>query len=243
MNEIFNFKRFGQMLAVDFNRVFSSYGLSLLILCFAEAIIFLIVFAVGQIIGETVNMDLALRMTIYSICMIVLMLTMPQKCYGFITDKSKGSAYLSLPASSLEKCISMILLTTFLLVIFVLGFLSVDALLCHCLPNSFTDLDTNQIRVTVGVKHNVADIFTISTGIPVYLLGSLWFKRGKAGKTLLCMMAIILILVIFVLLLNNGDLENSQMLEMDVRIARILSSVIYAALLVLIYLRIRKIQH
>lgn len=244
MNEIFNFKRFGQMLAVDFNRVFSSYGLSLLILCFAEVIIFLISYAVGQIIGEPVNMELSIRMTIYSICMVVLIFTMPQKCYGFITDKSKGSAYLSLPASSLEKFISMLLLTTLLTAIFVLGSLSVDALLCHCFPNSFTNLDSVQITEDMWVKHNVKDISSLTPSILTFLLGALWFKKGKAGKTLLCLMAMVLILFVINLLLDNWDtMASEQILVRDIKFACYCYTAMFVAVLVLIYLRVRKIQH
>lgn len=247
MNEIFNFRRFGQMLAVDFRRIVRYYGLSFLILCFAEAIIFFMSFGIMRIFGETVNMDTSLRMTIFVICVIVLVLNMPQKCYGFITDRSKGSAYLSLPASTFEKFLSMLIFTIGLSILFIIVAWAVDNVLCNCFPNYFTDLDSNQIRHTpMKIGYDINELLPLAMGVPVFLLGALWFKRGKAAKTLLCLLAVGLIIYVLGQLFNIGIAESAQGQIANIGAndpINILSILLKVTVLVLIYLRIRKIQH
>ena len=60
-----------------------------------------------------------------------MVVTMPVKCYGKITDKQYGSFWLTLPASRLEKFISMFLLSCIIVpVVGVVLFLGIDAIIC-----------------------------------------------------------------------------------------------------------------
>ena len=114
-SDIFNIGRFGRYFASDLRTCWSNYGLSLLTIA--------ILFPVGSYILTN-----AFNLVLKSICLVV---TMPVKCYGRITEKQYGSFFITLPASRLEKFISMFLMTSILAP--AAGFalyLGTDAIIC-----------------------------------------------------------------------------------------------------------------
>lgn len=132
-NDIFNFRRFGRYFTSDLSTCWSNYGLSLLTIS--------ILFPVGTyFLTNVFNLvlrstwdgpDIGLRSFIFIVATICLIVTMPVKCYGKITEKQYGSFFLTLPASRLEKFVSMFLMTC--IIVPVLGFtlhLGTDAILC-----------------------------------------------------------------------------------------------------------------
>ncbi len=132
-NDIFNFRRFGRYFTSDLSTCWSNYGLSLLTIS--------ILFPVGTyLLTNVFNLvlrstwdgpDIGLRSFIFIVATICLIVTMPVKCYGKITEKQYGSFFLTLPASRLEKFVSMFLMTC--IIVPVLGFtlhLGTDAILC-----------------------------------------------------------------------------------------------------------------
>lgn len=132
-NDIFNLRRFGKYFASDIRTCWSNYGLSLLTisLLFPVATYF-ITTAFNFVLKSTWNgPDLGLRFFIFAVASICLVVTMPVKCYGRITEKQYGSFWLMLPASRLEKFISMFVMTCIIVPItgFVL-YLGMDALIC-----------------------------------------------------------------------------------------------------------------
>ena len=132
-NEIFNFHRFGKYFASDLKTCGANYGLSLLALTVLAPVATELVFA-----GFSLLLDLSwhgaglgLRVGVFAIAMVCLVVTMPVKCYGKLTDKQYGAFWLMLPASRLEKFISMLLICS--IIVPALGlvmYLGVDALIC-----------------------------------------------------------------------------------------------------------------
>ena len=131
--DIFNFRRFGRYFTSDLSTCWSNYGLSLLTIS--------ILFPVGTyFLTNVFNLvlrstwdgpDIGLRSFIFIVATICLVVTMPVKCYGKITEKQYGSFFLTLPASRLEKFVSMFLMTC--IIVPVLGFalhLGTDAIIC-----------------------------------------------------------------------------------------------------------------
>lgn len=132
-SDIFNISRFGRYFASDLRTCWSNYGLSLLTIS--------ILFPVGSyILTNTFNLifsstwdgpDIGLRSFIFIVAAICLVVTMPVKCYGKITEKQYGSFFLTLPASRLEKFFSMFLMTS--IIAPALGsalYLGTDAIIC-----------------------------------------------------------------------------------------------------------------
>lgn len=132
-NDIFNFRRFGKYFTTDFRTCWANYGLSLMtISLLAPLASYLIVVAINQILHNTWDgPDIGLRVFAFAVAMICMVITMPVKCYGKITEKQYGSFWLNLPASRLEKFISMILMTCIIVPVSgALLYLGLDALIC-----------------------------------------------------------------------------------------------------------------
>lgn len=132
-NDIFNFRRFGKYFASDIRTCAANYGLSLLtISLLSPLVLYVIVATINQIMHNTWDgPDIGLRVFAFAVAMICMVVTMPVKCYGKITEKQYGSFWLTLPASRLEKFISMILMTCIIVPVSgVLLYLGLDALIC-----------------------------------------------------------------------------------------------------------------
>ena len=132
-NDIFNFHRFGKYFASDLKTCGANYGLSLLALTVLAPVATELVFA-----GFSLLLDLSwhgaglgLRVGVFAIAMLCMIVTMPVKCYGKLTDKQYGAFWLMLPASRLEKFISMLLICSIIVPALGLGmYLGMDALIC-----------------------------------------------------------------------------------------------------------------
>ena len=131
--DIFNFRRFGRYFISDIKTCCANYGLSLLTISLLTPVaLYTIVAAFNQIMRNTWDgPDIGLRVFAFAVAMICMVVTMPVKCYGKITEKQYGSFWLTLPASRLEKFISMILMTCIIVPITgALLYLGPDALIC-----------------------------------------------------------------------------------------------------------------
>lgn len=173
-NDIFNFRRFGKYFASDFRTCLANYGLSLITISILSQLALYAV-SVGMNIlldHQWDGPDMGLRTFVCGIAMLCITVTMPVKCYGRLTEKQYGSFWLTLPASRLEKFISMILLTC--IVTPLAGgilFLGVDSIICTLDPTcgnsliaGFCELVRNmgeltgeidQIRLNLGIGVHV----------------------------------------------------------------------------------------
>ena len=98
-NDIFDFRRFGKYFASDIRTCAANYGLSLLALTMLAPIATELITA-----GFSLLLDLTwqgawlgLRVGVFAIAMLCLVVTMPAKCYGKLTDKQYGAFWLMLP--------------------------------------------------------------------------------------------------------------------------------------------------
>ena len=215
-SDIFNFSRFSKFFVSDLKSCTSNFGLSFITL---SAIIPLAAYIICILINLTCNdgnwqaPGVIFRTFLLVITMICITIFMPVKCYGKLTEKNYGSFYLLIPASTLEKFLSMIILCAVIspLVACSIYFL-VDSLLClvdpTCGDNVFYlisnarktimdfvhELDMEDTSYLLNFAHNVSspwlyldDIFGAS--LP-FLLGALVFRRSKTAKTILSLIGI-----------------------------------------------------
>ena len=204
MNKVFDIKRFGKYLVYDMRRAQSQYLISgailsaLPLLCFVVSQIFSFVFN-GR---PSEAMSSTYATVAASIAVLIFVFTFPVKMYGEITSKQYGSSFLLLPASSFEKSLSMILTACVLVPLAIVAvFLCCDTLLSLCFSDTY---GTNLIKILFGLKKELYDAtegaLEIHLGLPVYLsfcnymlcfcLGSIFFKRNKAAKTFLVLIAL-----------------------------------------------------
>ena len=131
--DIFNFNRFGKYFVSDLKTCAANYGLSLLVTSLLLPIAaYCITVCFNAMMSNPWNgPDLWLRATCFCIAMVCITVQMPVKCYGRITEKQYGSFWLTLPASHLEKFVSMLLMTCIIVpVIGAAGFIGIDTIIC-----------------------------------------------------------------------------------------------------------------
>lgn len=132
-NDNFNFRRFGKYFGTDIRTCWSNYGLSLLTISILSPVFFYVLITTFHLILNSSwdGPDMGLRFFVFCIALACLVITMPVKCYGKITEKQYGTFWLTLPASRLEKFISMFLMTCIIFPIAgIATYLAVDALIC-----------------------------------------------------------------------------------------------------------------
>lgn len=207
MKDIFNIKRFGKYFVSDLGSAAANFGLSLLLLSSAGVIVYLLMGFFSLITsGAWDGSGPAIRFATLAISYIVLMISMPAKCYGHLTDKRSGSAWLMIPASTPEKYLSMLLITTLVIPVIFFGIqCGLDAILCAidpgCGDSFFTLLGTvpglvNEIP-EIAVADFVSDMMRPYSfiddhiyGILIFLLGAICFKSNKSAKTILCLIGL-----------------------------------------------------
>ena len=111
--DIFDFRRFGKYFVSDLKTCSANYGLSLLTISLLTPLALYVITVVFNLILHMgwEGPSLAFRSVVFGIAMFCMVVTMPVKCYGGLTDKQYGSFWLTLPASRLEKFLSMLIIT------------------------------------------------------------------------------------------------------------------------------------
>ena len=231
MNNTFNFKRFGKYLAYDLKSVWEEQRVFLLTYALIPVITYIVI-VFFALVGHGFSMDfsdytlarpsIALRVSVFSLVSVIFLIFFPSRTYGFITDKAKGSAWIQLPASRLEKFSSMMLICLVIIpVAFFCAYLISDALVClvdkNCgssIFSSWNSLDMTSYDED-GKSFKIAGkgIWFLANGVlqivSVFLLGALIFKKNKVAKTILTLFVISLVLsAIIGLAVSTIDIES-----------------------------------
>ncbi len=217
---IFNFRRFGKYFASDIRTCLANYGLSLIAFSLLTPTL-LHIFTVGSGLlfnHEWTGPAIWARAIAFVAAMICMLIIMPVKTYGKITEKQYGSQWLMIPASKLEKFMSMIILSCIIIPIAgAILYLGYDAIMCaldhtcgqslihgmielkSTIVNSIQEIK-NEVDMEAPEYETVAN-FIAQTGNPwlyiddafgmvlPFLLGALCFKSGKTVKTILALFA------------------------------------------------------
>lgn len=201
MNDRFNFGRFGRLYLHDLTQIWKNNGMLILIFALIPAIFYLLYITFGTLFSGDLDLvftdafDLsgppfAVRLGIALFTAGIFVIIFPSRSYGHITDKSRGSAYLMLPASRGEKYTSMMLNCLFVIpVVFLLCYTAVDALVClmdkscgiSLVQGLFSDQSSWNKEDEVIVCCNGLWIFLVSllcTG-STFTLGAVLFKKWK----------------------------------------------------------------
>ena len=218
-NDVFNLNRFGRYLVTDIKNVITRYGVNLLVMVATSITAYLLVGFFTLIVGNGWHsMTIAGRGTALAITYLILVISAPAKIYGFITDKKEGSAYLMVPASTLEKTISMVLVCSIILPLAFMGvYLCLDQILClidsNCGPSLFTvfhdgrEVLTDAFQTISAQSSNTSfmpDVKSLSSiwlylddmaqNLLIFLLGALIFKSSKPAKTIGCLVLFSIVL-------------------------------------------------
>lgn len=222
-NEIFDFKRFGKYFGSDIRTCWANFGLSLLAnALFLPIAIYVITSALHLALrNDWSGPSMEVRLFVFVAAMFCIVATMPVKSYGKVTEKQYGSFWLTLPASRLEKFLSMVIMTCIIVPVTSLVIsLGIDAIICgldHTCGNSLISEGVDMIRnlgtqkeITLNMMYESLEIHDAEVaqnfinqvsspwlyideifGITLpFLLGAIFFKKGKTVKTFLAIFAL-----------------------------------------------------
>lgn len=210
MNNTFSFNRFKNLLLKDGKMYIRNFGTSLIVWCCLNAIFWIFNLLFGT------SSDPMFRFGMLCTWTGLAMMMVPSKVYGNANLSREGVGFAMLPASSLEKFVSMFLYCAIVtpVVVFFGGYL-VDTLLSlfpfggfekpiHLYTmNEIVRLfnDTEGVVCAGELDLSIEQVFPIGVmrtalyaGIiqwaAIFMLGNMLFKKHKAGKTFVCYMGI-----------------------------------------------------
>ena len=269
MNNIFDFKRFGDYFLYDLRRAKNNYGLSLLLLGCMPVIIFVLFQPIRLIfIRDSVPESDELKVMIVFISITVAILGAGAKIYGFVTEKRAGSDYLMLPASTFEKWLSMVLMVCVVLPVILFGLMfASDALLSWIFPVAYgtriVEMDFLQGISTgllnleeTGFYFNLPAVLYLNwcESLLVFTLGAVCFKKAKVAKTLLCIFGFSMIASTLMVIFTGNINISADFVEKfasepvgAVRLFNWALNIIYilviGGLLAGLYFRLRTLKH
>ena len=146
-SEVFNFSRFWNYFKYDLKQMWRNHSKPALFIGGMELLLYVVWVLLALVFtGHWTGPGLAARCTVFVIAFTVLELYQT-RTYGHLTDPQKGSAWLMVPASTLEKFISMMLITLIVIpVLFFVAFFAIDSILALVDPtvgNSILGMGVN----------------------------------------------------------------------------------------------------
>ena len=210
MNNTFSFNRFKNLLLKDGKMYIRNFGTSLIVWCCLNAIFWIFNLLFGSETMPPVRFGMLCTWTALAMMMV------PSKVYGNANLSREGVGFAMMPASSLEKFVSMFVYCAIVtpIVVFFGGYL-VDAFLSIFPFGGFEKpirlYSINEIVQMINDSEGVAragemdfpieQVFpigvmrtTLYVGIiqwsAIFMLGNMLFKKHKAGKTIACYLGI-----------------------------------------------------
>lgn len=221
-NDIFNLRRFGKYFVSDARSCAANYGLTMALISFMGLLTYLIYgFTILALDGEWESADGGFRSFVFLLCMCVMIINMPVKCYGKITDRKDGASWLMVPVSTFEKCLSMVVMTVFVVPAITMGtYLLIDMIICridHSCGTALFEMVEDLFNLLGNLKvssemdltnYPAVDDFVRQLTSPwlyiddyaqvslTFLLGAIFFKSGKTSKTILAVIILSILISI-----------------------------------------------
>lgn len=226
MDNTFKISRFRKYFVYDLKRQWKNIGMLMLIFSLFPIIFYMIyMFFAALFDGGLMKIFIGLeidgpaggtRFGVFAVMSTIFVMLFPSRAYGEITSKAKGSEWLMLPASRLEKFTSMMLISLIVipLVYVVVYFLS-DAFVCLLDKSCGDSLMSFRINKEIGSSDFVIPAnglwilaSTIVGNAIVFLLGGLIFKKWKVVGTVLVLFALQMVFSgLLSAFITNADLE------------------------------------
>lgn len=272
MNKIFNFKRFASFFSYDLLSSKNNAGLTLAIVGAMPVFTFACYEIFPLLLkGQMTPMTAGGKIMAFIVAIGIITLFFPERQYGQLTDKKSGSNWLLIPASSTEKWLSMLLVTCLVVPALLFAELfATDALLSLIFKGTYGEsalsiisagmsrLWISELQVEgaggIAISWPYAFYLSFCQNILFFTLGSIYFKKAKIGKTFLAGFLICMILTVLTIAVmkafGSTDLSFGPEDLSDAAAVRAINTVIYlvyvllfAALDVLLFLRIKNLKH
>lgn len=270
MNNVFSSKRFGKYFLYDLNNAKNNFGLSLLILGLLPAIFYMISQLFSLLFNGAFNLtpeaSMPGRVATTIVGVLVVLLAGPVKIYGHVTEKRAGSSFLMLPVSVFEKWLSMVLMVCVVLPLcFGIVFIGADTIMSLIFPNSFGgsffDLPlhafSDEIHAATNVHFSLGGVAIANWCMYAlfFALGAIVFKKAKIGKSVLVLFGLMLLFSLILTAvvgisanadleayLSGFDMEPEVAMRIFINFTRVVMGLEIAALLALLYGRLRTIK-
>lgn len=235
MNNTFNINRFGKILKHDGLNFFPNMTLSLAILWAIPVVIYL--FTALMPTDDTTHVyDAMSRINIIDFIRKVAIIIAPAVLYKHCNDSRKGIGYAMLPASTLEKFLSMVIYCVIVTpIIYIAGALAIDSILAlingpydgfaaswyfdryaqisevihknDILLDDTWPVFMENLSPTFMLILNLLATLTLSS---IFMFGNMIFKKRKTGK----MIGILILLsIIFMIIIINYVANHETMFE------------------------------
>jgi len=200
--------------------------------------------------------------TAFGTMVFVLVLTFPVKTYGKLLDKKEGTAFLTLPASTFEKFLSMLTIGAVVVPVIVISlFWGSDQLLSvidktynpSYSISEFNSSFQENISNYVSSVNVYAILYLVLVALILYfLLCSILFKKARIGKGILIIIALLFFVGLYFESTGGhwnflgSNLENLNAAELERRINLFLNLgflMVFSILDVGIYLRLKTLKH
>lgn len=184
MNNIFDIKRFGKVLSKELKEYFPKYGSFELALLAGYVLYFVIRAFLG--VAPALPDD---RIKVVLILMWLCSFIAPFKLYGDTNNDKLGITYAMLPASSLEKYVSMLIYSVvFTTIGFAVSIFCLDAAL-SIIPVK-TGFSGTLFTPEIFSGDNIKLYFSLMLMQSLPFLGNLYFKKHKISNTILWSIAL-----------------------------------------------------
>lgn len=141
MNSDFNFARFKMVVANDWKKFLSQYGVSLLVLLLIPVANW------NSMIFFEDSLGCGTRLFLLSVLYILAIIMAPARMYSDVNQPKRGIYFAMLPASKLEKFLSMVLYCFIVTPLaFLIGSFAIDTLLGPAFRAEFRKLPVGHIR-------------------------------------------------------------------------------------------------
>lgn len=209
MNNVFSFKRFGNFFMYELSHIGSRFTHDMLTMGILPLIMATFSVVLNLIQGDELTYSsFESARSIYLLVLILIPIMYPARMYGRITDKKGGADWMLIPASGLEKFISVMLIN----VVVVPGILLLMLFACDkLLWLIFGDVyGTGWFSLLAELPFElilVAVLSLVNTSL-TFLLGAICFRKAKVAKTILVLFGLsVLISVVITSLLSVDGVQ------------------------------------
>lgn len=155
------------------------------------AAIFSLIHLTSLLINKNMRVPMDVRLVYISFSVFLTMVMAPFTLYKNYNHSKKGLDYTSLPASVLEKYISMVLMSLIIMPLIILtSILFTDSFIALLSPQNFTGYLLNERFFDISQK-SFGELFILPS---MFLFGNLIYRKNKVLKTILSTIGIYLII-------------------------------------------------
>lgn len=270
MSNTFEIKRFGNYLLHDIRTAVADSGLALVIIGAMPVFQYLIPEVFSLVFtGHSMEMGAWGKIPAYLSAVLIAGIFFPVRHYGGLTEKQQGSNWLMLPASTLEKWFSMLLVTCVVVPMALIAeLLLTDGLMSLIFSGSYGSPAASEIVRTMSkfwselhtdagglfISWPVAIWLSWCEGVLFFAFGAMLFKKTKVVKTFLLafglgmLISLVTIAVMKAIGMNGINIDTSEFTEAG--FIRAMNWIVFAIYFVwfgvqdlVLYLRMKTLKH